>query len=446
MGEMRDALTKKRGEPRIFPPGRAWLILNAVSLTIFAATAFWFVRFSATENQRLIDSQWETLTRSRLADLNRGDYRSFVEGVGRDFSNLYLEISEGAALFSAGDKPKDGHCRSGAIDVIRNRDLSHIKVLMCRPFRSPFSIYATLALLYVLVALLSVRMISLLEAASVTKLSKFFQSAGIKTKPADGMVGILSRLEEILTALSCAQAKEVEAARSNALGQFAAQVAHDLRSPIMALNVALDDISMLPEAKRALAVNSVARVRDIAKSLMEKERKLRLSNARTDETSLFEPSTEPATVVDIAPVIQSVFEEKRAVLSAAGASAVKLHWEPEVDENPTRSQVQLGELSRLVSNLLNNAAESIDDRGHVIVVLRSTADFVVLEITDTGRGIPEHLMGRLGTRGFTFGKTDGSGLGLYHAKATVESWNGSFAVESIEGEGTMVAIGLPRVP
>jgi len=381
------------------------------------------------------------LTRSRLGDLNRADYRAFVEGVGRDFANLYVEIVENSRVFTAGDKPKSGHCRTGNIDVIRNENLSRVTVSMCRPFRSLIPIYATLALLYVLVALLSIRMISLLESASVSKLSKFFQAAGVVTNPRNGLVGILSRLEEILAALAAAQAREVEVARANALGQFAAQVAHDLRSPIMALNVALEDISMLPESKRALAVNSVARVRDIAKSLMDKERKTRLASTVVSDGDKFQSSPEGLSVENVVPIIRQVFDEKLAVLGSA--SPLKLHWEPDADLESVHARVQPGELSRLVSNLLNNAIESIDGPGHVIVVLRNTPDFVVLEITDTGGGIPDHLLEKIGKRGFTYGKAEGTGLGLFHAKATIESWNGSFAIESIEGEGTMIAVGLP---
>ncbi len=435
-------LCRKNRSLRIFPPRRAWFILNSVGLAVLVLTGFWFVRFSSAENQRLIDSQWETLTRSRIADLNRADYRSFVEGIGRDFADLYVEISGGAEKFKAGNQIADGHCRTGPIELVRAEDLVSVSITMCRPFQSPVAIYSGLALIYLLFALLSVRMISLLEAASVRTLSHFFQGAGIRTEEKDGIVGILSRLEEILAALSVAQAKEIATEKSYALGKFAAQVAHDLRSPIMALNVALEDISLLPETKRNLAVNSVARVKDIAKSLMDKERELRFAQNEDQVSEPFQPAMENFSIQNIAALVETVIEEKKSVLGTQ--TKVRIHWEVESGQHKLHAEVQASEFTRITSNLLNNAIESIFGEGHVIVLLRSTPDLLVLEITDTGKGIPEAIVRQVGKRGFTSGKADGNGLGLYHAKSTIESWNGSFAIESIEGEGTMVALGLAK--
>jgi hypothetical protein len=54
------------------------------------------------------------------------------------------------------------------------------------------------------------------------------------------------------------------------------------------------------------------------------------------------------------------------------------------------------------------------------------------------------LLSRLGQRGETHGKAGGSGLGLYHAKITAESWGGSLAITSDLGKGTTITIELPK--
>ena len=69
-----------------------------------------------------------------------------------------------------------------------------------------------------------------------------------------------------------------------------------------------------------------------------------------------------------------------------------------------------------------------------------------MEITvkDNGKGIPIDLLGKLGTRGETHGKEDGSGLGLFHARTSCEAWGGNLSIKSQLGVGTTVSISLPR--
>lgn len=88
--------------------------------------------------------------------------------------------------------------------------------------------------------------------------------------------------------------------------------------------------------------------------------------------------------------------------------------------------------------------------GKVIVGVRKVdvenASLVELFVKDNGKGIPRHVIEKLGMMGVSYGKTQtesGSGLGVYHAKKTAEFFEGSLQVESTEGKGTVVKIILP---
>ena len=69
---------------------------------------------------------------------------------------------------------------------------------------------------------------------------------------------------------------------------------------------------------------------------------------------------------------------------------------------------------------------------------------VLIEVKDNGKGIPPEVLAKLGQKGETYGKAGGNGLGLYHARTTIEGWGGSFKIESVPGKGTAVLITLPR--
>ena len=93
---------------------------------------------------------------------------------------------------------------------------------------------------------------------------------------------------------------------------------------------------------------------------------------------------------------------------------------------------------------MNNAVEAFDKGGTVALTLSRPDGRAVLEVEDNGKGIPPEILAKLGQRGETHGKTGGTGLGVYHARSTVESWGGSFKIESEPGKGTVVRIELPR--
>lgn len=106
---------------------------------------------------------------------------------------------------------------------------------------------------------------------------------------------------------------------------------------------------------------------------------------------------------------------------------------------------QRDKLIILFENLIYNALAFTPMDGNISILPRIEGNEVVIEVSDTGTGIaPEHLP-------FIFdrfyvgrnNKSDGSGLGLYIARLTVEEMDGSIAVKSTLGEGTVFTIRLP---
>jgi hypothetical protein len=111
----------------------------------------------------------------------------------------------------------------------------------------------------------------------------------------------------------------------------------------------------------------------------------------------------------------------------------------------------LGDRSRLaqvLDNLISNALKFTPRAGRVSVRVVLSGNDAVLEIEDTGVGIPVDEQGRLFERFFrsstaTERAIPGTGLGLTIAKTIVERHEGSIAIESAEGAGTTVRVRLP---
>jgi len=232
--------------------------------------------------------------------------------------------------------------------------------------------------------------------------------------------------ERMSGALEQAARLESELAVSRATSDLAAQVAHDIRSPLAALGASVKGLS-LPDEQRTLIDGAVGRMQGIADDLL---RRYRAPGAETKGK---------VETCALSGLIEQVVAEKR--IQHKERAGLKIAFDNSADG--ARAAVDPKELQRLISNLVNNAVEALEKGGSVAVVLSASDGRVLIKISDDGKGIPSEILSKLGQKGETHGKSDGTGLGLYHARVSVESWGGSLTIESEPGKGTSVLISLP---
>lgn len=230
-----------------------------------------------------------------------------------------------------------------------------------------------------------------------------------------------------------------EARRTAMLAELAAQVAHDIRSPLTALDSAMAEVAQLPERKRILIRGAVNQIRDIANSLLETNNTL-----KTSEKSVPPPGTagaEPSGIRLLSSLVESVVTEKRQQYR----SKIGLEIDARLDAAAYGlfGKIQPAHFKRVLSNLINNAVEALGEKGRVRVDLASAGGELILKVQDDGKGIPPEILAKLGQRGETYGKAGGSGLGLYHARTTTESWGGRLEIQSEVGKGTSITLRLP---
>lgn len=249
-------------------------------------------------------------------------------------------------------------------------------------------------------------------------------------------------LKEYQESLAQRKAQEFKLKFEIDLGKLAAQVAHDIRSPLAALEVATGDATQLPEGKRDLIRRAVGRIQDIANNLLEKQRAVG-SDADGGADSL--APGKDAALQTLFSLIESLTNEKR--LQFRNRADIEIETRMDASHAGIRARVQPVEFTRLLSNLINNAVEALDDRGGKVTVGLSARDGRVLVIVqDDGKGIPGEILAKLGQRGETHGKAGGTGLGLYHARISAESWGGSLKIGSEIGKGTTMTVDLPQGP
>ncbi|MGK5084382.1 HAMP domain-containing sensor histidine kinase [Bdellovibrionota bacterium FG-1] len=214
------------------------------------------------------------------------------------------------------------------------------------------------------------------------------------------------------------------------LTSMATQVAHDIRSPLAALAAAEKDLSQLPEDTRITIRSSIRHIQDIANDLLAKNRAV-------------SKGTDSQTTQLLSSLIDEMITEKRMQFRAK--IGIDINGGLNGSSYGLFSKIQTTEFKRVISNLINNAVEVLGDQGKITITLKDTSEGQIqIRVQDNGKGIPPDILAKLGQRGETHGKTEGSGLGLYHARTSVESWGGRLEIESQLGRGTSVVITLPQ--
>lgn len=198
-----------------------------------------------------------------------------------------------------------------------------------------------------------------------------------------------------------------------------------------ALAVAEQSAALGPEGLRG------ERLERARRHLAEALRTVRLLTGMMHDFLLLARTSEERVAVDLPSVVKEVLEECRPAaeergvrLTAAGAEGV-----PPIEGRRRR-------IEQLVRNLVLNAMQSCVDGGEVIVTVNQLDRSILLEVSDTGCGIPAHLRERIFDPFFTT-KEMGTGLGLAVVRQVAEEHGASIEVRDREGRGTVFVITFP---
>ncbi len=105
-------------------------------------------------------------------------------------------------------------------------------------------------------------------------------------------------------------------------------------------------------------------------------------------------------------------------------------------------------LKEVVTNLVSNGIKYTPNGGSVSISLRKRADCVIIDIRDSGWGIPKFSQDQVFSKFFRAHnivkrETTGTGLGLYLVKGLIDALGGGISFKSQEGKGTVFTISLP---
>lgn len=218
--------------------------------------------------------------------------------------------------------------------------------------------------------------------------------------------------------------KEFELEADARLGRQAIQLAHDIRSPLEALKSAKDEIAKLPEMERASINLAIGRIEEIAYNLLLMRKN---SNKNQGKGHTHVKST-----------LWQIVQEKK--LQYRNQTKLAFNFTSDKESFGSFSGMETETFKRIISNLLDNAAEAVGFGGEIEVKLMTHGQTFKIEVIDSGPLIPLHDLQKIFEKGFTT-KGKGNGLGLYHAKKEIEAIKGT--ISFTQKDKTVVEILLP---
>lgn len=235
----------------------------------------------------------------------------------------------------------------------------------------------------------------------------------------------------------------IQASKMATLGEMATGVAHEINQPLAVIQTGIDlvkrslnrdDLPELPVLRRVsqLIDEQVSRATKIIGHMREFGRK---SDTRLDE-------------VDLNAVLRRAFEffsQQMALRS------IEVAWE--LDERLPRVRCEPNRMEQVFINLFVNARDAIEervDRGDAAnprrITLKSTHnhEFVTVRVSDTGAGVPEHVLAKIFEPFFTTKQVGkGTGLGLSISYGIVKDYGGSIHALNNETGGATFYVRLP---
>ena len=259
-----------------------------------------------------------------------------------------------------------------------------------------------------------------------------------------------AELEATNERLREAQADLIQSEKMAALGNLVAGVAHEINTPLGIVNSNHQTISVIVERMGKLLERQDRTAGDSETAAL----------SRLTETVEKLAGASRESIQRITKIVQSL--KNFARLDRAESDSVDIHEGIEATLTLLRSELkrkarihrEFGDVPRIYCrpqqlnqvfmNLLVNAGQAIDNEGDIWIRTREENNNVIVEIVDTGKGIPPENIDRIFDPGFTTkGVKTGIGLGLPVAYRIVREHGGRIGVSSELGQGSRFTVRLP---
>jgi signal transduction histidine kinase len=228
--------------------------------------------------------------------------------------------------------------------------------------------------------------------------------------------------------------------------QFTADAAHELRTPLAATQATVEAALLTPYPPQVTEVLTIIQRQNIRLTqlvtdlLLLSQMDLRAYGGKNTKLH------QEWEVCNLNNIVADLDEELAAMAIAA---SIKFNTVIEVSE-PLWVWGNSEQLYRLVTNLITNAIKYTPANGQIVVALRQRNRTAIIQVQDTGIGIPSNVQTRIFDRFYRVQNNrsrqeGGSGLGLAIVKSITKLHKGRLTVYSELGSGSVFTVQLPKL-
>ena len=261
-----------------------------------------------------------------------------------------------------------------------------------------------------------------------------------KIKQAFEIISLEQEKQKELEYRAKLEKKIIDTERLVSLGTLSTGIAHEINNPLAIINESagfMKEVVSAPEMFEHSQKNALLKgIEKIEKSI-KRARKIThqlLGHVKKQGSQISEVNLK-ALLYETLGLLKKELEDKNITIA----------WE--IDKTKTIFWSDPYKIRQVLINLLNNAIHALEKNGSITLSISNIDDYVMLEISDNGTGIPKENLGKIFDPFFTTKSFEqGTGLGLFVVHKILSGLDGEIEVTSTLGKGTSFKIKLPNRP
>ncbi len=235
-------------------------------------------------------------------------------------------------------------------------------------------------------------------------------------------------LEKALIDLKNSQERLVQSEKMASIGVLAAGMAHELNNPVAAIRASIQDV-----------LEDTSEDDTRWESLKGAEKSTERCKRIISDLLTFSLESKVLRLQGINDIVDEAVTIAQKERTNPGIRISK-----ELDLDLPKMNVDALQIRQVLMNMISNASQAIKEEGEVIVRTSEDTGNILIEVSDTGEGIPKEIQKTIFDPFFTTKAPGaGMGLGLSISYSIIKRYNGDILVKSGEGKGTTFTIALP---
>ncbi|OYV86114.1 MAG: hypothetical protein B7Z63_04500 [Ignavibacteriae bacterium 37-53-5] len=219
----------------------------------------------------------------------------------------------------------------------------------------------------------------------------------------------------------------VQSERLSAVGRMAGTIVHDIKNPMSTIRIYAQVLKKKAGNEEAAGlvdeiIKQIDRLVNMAQEVLDFSRGVSQLNLQPVKFDDF--------LSGVLMFLEKDFEKRKVELLVQN----DYHGDVEIDAD---------KMTRVILNIGGNAGDAMPNGGKFFVRAHADRENVVIELQDTGSGMPEEIRRKIFEPFVTFGKKHGTGLGMAIVKKIIDDHNASIDIQTELGKGTTMTLTLP---